>query len=74
MFVAEYLVIRKLGICVYIMQLCILILPISSFLNVGKCLTSMTSNEGQYTNDSVLQTELFLVTVLLGGCNVEERF
>lgn len=56
------------------MQLCILILPISNFLNVGKCLTSMTSNESQYTNDNVLQTELFLVTVLLGGCNGEERF
>lgn len=65
MFIAKYLVIRKLGVCVVKMQLCILILPISNFLNVGKCLTSMTYNESQYTNDSVLQTEPFLVTVLL---------
>lgn len=74
MFIAKYLVIRKLGVCVFKTQLCILILPISNFLNVGKCLTSMTSNESQYTNGNVLQSEPFLVPVLLGGCNGEERF
>lgn len=69
MFIAKHLIIRKVGVCVFKMQLWILILPISNFLNVGKSLTSMTSNESQYTNDNVLQTELFLVTVLLGVYN-----
>lgn len=66
MFVAKYLVIRKLGVCVFKMQLWILILPISNFLNIGKCLTSMTTNESQYSNDNVLQTEPFPVTVFIG--------
>lgn len=39
---------------------------------------SMTSNESHYTNDNALQSELFLVTVLLGVYlgvyHVEERF
>lgn len=66
MFVAKYLVIRKLGVCVFKMQLWILILPISNFLNISKCLTSMTTNESQYSNDNVLQTEPFPVTVFIG--------
>lgn len=53
--------------------LCILILPISDFLVVGKYLSGMISNESQCINDDILQTELFLVTVLLGSCNVEEK-
>lgn len=53
--------------------LCILILPASDFLDVGKYLCGMISNESQRINDDILQTELFLVTVLLGSCNVEEK-
>ena len=54
--------------------LCILILPISNFLDVGKYLSGMISNESQHITYDVLQTELFLVTVLLGSCKVEENF
>ena len=53
---------------------CILSLPISNFLDVGKYLSGMICNERQHINDELLQIELCLVTVLLGGCNVEEKF
>lgn len=40
---------------------CILILPISNFLDVGKCLPNIISDERQHISDDVPQMELFLV-------------